>query len=142
MQSFSKHIPDGSHILDVGGADVNGTYKPIFKNCEYKTLDYENADIIVSDYKWPELTFDAVISGQMLEHDRYFWKTLDNISKIIPDVVILIVPSKGKYHAHPVDCYRFYPDCAEVFAEILGMELVEKVWNEQEYWGDLGMVFK
>ena len=142
MQKFRRYVPKGATILDVGGADVNGTYKPIFADCNYKTLDWEKADYNVKGYNWNSIPkFDFIISGQMLEHDGYFWRTLENIKKITRKGVIIIVPSKGHYHAHPIDCYRFMPDCDKIFAELLSMKLIERVYNDKEFWGDLGMVF-
>ena len=142
-----KYLPSNITVLDVGGADVNGSYKPLIKanGCVYKTLDFDKADYNVKGYDWGGVPiFGAVISGQTLEHDPYFWITLENISKVVikPGWVFLIVPSKGKYHKHPIDCYRFYKDCNKAFADIMNMELIETVWNTGEYWGDLGMVFK
>ena len=152
-----KYLPRNQTVLDVGGADVNGNYKPLVtaNDCDYKTLDFAGADYVVKDYNWRDVPkFDAVISGQTLEHDPYFWKTLGNISNIVTGWVFIIVPSKGKYHKHPIDCYRFYKDADKVFADIMEMELIETVWNTEKdiykqapnlgekYWGDLGMVFK
>lgn len=152
-----KYLPAKTSVLDVGGADVNGSYKKIIldNGSTYKTLDWEKADFNVQGYDWSEVpVFDAVISGQTLEHDPFFWKTLKNISRITNQWVFIIVPSKGKYHKHPIDCYRFYKDADKAFAEIMGMELIESVWNTEKtiykkapnlpekYWGDLGMVFK
>ena len=154
-----KYLPRNITVLDVGGADVNGSYKPLIKanGCGYKTLDWVNADYIINGYDWSHVPiFGAVISGQTLEHDPFFWRTLKNISDklVSPGWAFIIVPSKGKYHAHPYDCYRFYKDADRASAEIMGMELIETVWNtdksvykkapkmSEKYWGDLGMVLK
>jgi SAM-dependent methyltransferase len=155
-----KHMPQNSIVLDFGGADVNGTYKDIITEHDstYITLDWDNADYIVKGYDWkdvPKKHFDVVITGQAFEHDSYFWKSLENIKNACKDngLVIIIVPSKGNYHTHPIDCYRFYPDSAKVFAEILNADILEIVWNSDKSWkkfnkqddtdwGDLGMVFK
>lgn len=140
MKRFRAYVPAGSSVLDVGGADVNGSYKDLFADCTYKTLDWEKADYIVKGYDWDVPQFDCVISGQTLEHDGRFWLTLENIKKIVRNTVIIIVPSGGKYHANPVDCYRFYPDSRFIFSEILGMKCLKYDWLKN-YWGDLGMVF-
>ncbi len=145
---FTKYVPLNSSVLDVGGADVNGSYRPIAESfgCHYRTLDFGNADFCVSGYDWSKVpnTWDVIISGQTLEHDGFFWKTLDNMRAHSGPgaIIIIIVPSRGKYHAHPVDCYRFYPDCDKVFAEILNADVLERVCNDNEYWRDLGMVFR
>jgi hypothetical protein len=142
---FREFVPQKSTVLDVGGADINGSYKQIVVDmqCDYKTLDFEDADYIVNGYNWQNIPmFDVIISGQMLEHDPFFWKTLANMSKKAVKYIIIIVPSKGNYHAYPVDCYRFMPDCAGAFAKIMKMELVKSLWQKDGDWGDLGMVFK
>lgn len=165
MKGFvERYIPQNLSVLDVGGSDVNGSYRNIFieHNCIYKTLDWNNSDYIVKNYDWTGVLedFDVIISGQTFEHDSRFWLTLENIRHAIKrgGWVILIMPSKGFYHAFPVDCYRFYPDSAIVFADILNAEIVEVIWNNEymlfpdkskvaayqfdTYWGDLGMIFK
>lgn len=167
---IKKYLPQNLNILDFGGSHINGSYKDIVieHNSIYKTLDWDNADYIVKGYDWsnvPENYFDAVISGQAFEHDLYFWKTFENIKRVVKKngFVIVIVPTRGSFHQYPVDCYRFYPDSALVFAEILNADILEVVWNSDlaahgmsnpinkkiifKYqfstpWGDLGMVFK
>ena len=116
--------------------------------CAYQTLDWEqNAHFVVNGYDWSNVPnhFDCVISGQCLEHDGFFWKTLENISKIVKKegIIIIIVPSCGEIHQFPVDCYRFYPDSAHVFGEIMNAEVLEiDHLGFQSEWGDLSMVFK
>ena len=162
MRYFINYIPKNPYILDVGGIDINGSYKTLFDpTYVYRTLDLKDAD-----YTWenvPYNFFNVVILGQTFEHDKYFWKSLENIKKIVSSkgIVIIIVPSKGAYHKYPVDCYRFYPDSSIVFAEILNADILKVVWNSNlnatkwlihpkdiaiyqrnTEWGDLGMVFK
>lgn len=167
-----KYLPENSIVLDFGGSNINGNYKDIIdeRDSIYNTLDWNNADYIVKNYDWsnvPKKYFDAVISGQVFEHDFYFWKSLENIKNVVKKngLVMIIVPSKGGFHQYPVDCYRYYPDCALGFSEILNAEIIEIVWNSDKAievinkfnnkknlitfkyqndtkWGDLGMVFK
>ena len=130
MGKFRKsYVLAGQSVLDVGGADVNGSYRKLFQDCDYKTLDLEGADIIVDGWDWPidNDQFDVVISGQMLEHDKFFWLTLKNIARVLKPggVVCLIAPMAWRVHRYPVDCWRFQPDASASFAEWMGMELVE-----------------
>lgn len=170
----NKYLKSNSLVLDFGGSDINGSYRKIFeiRDSTYKTLDWDKADYIVKDYNWdhiPKNTFDMVISGQAFEHDKFFWKTLENIKQVLKPngTVIIIVPTKGGFHRYPLDCYRFYADAAIPFAELLNANIEEVVWNSHmardlvqmstehesyrlfkfshQYdteWGDLGMVFK
>jgi SAM-dependent methyltransferase len=145
MAEFRWRIPKGAAVLDVGGADVNGSYRPIFADCTYRSLDFKNADVIVTGYDWPleDETFDAVVSGQALEHDRFFWVTMQNISRVMKPggIAVLIVPSAGPVHRHPVDCYRFYPDALDALGSWAGLKLIERKWADNQPWRDLAGVF-
>ncbi len=146
MARLRACVPSGSSVLDVGGADVNGSYRPLFADCRYTSLDFENADIVVSGYDWPiaDAAFDAVISGQALEHDGMFWLTLQNIARVLKPGghAILIMPSAGAVHRYPVDCYRFLPDSLKAMAKWSGLELLGQSWDHESKWRDLGGVFR
>jgi len=145
MGELRECIPPKSRVLDVGGADVNGSYRPLFADCRYKSLDFQNADIVVDGYDWPiaDGAFDAVISGQALEHDGMFWLTMQNIARVLRKGghAILIVPSAGPVHRHPVDCYRFLPDSMISLGAWAGLKLKSKKRNDNHPWHDLGAVF-
>jgi SAM-dependent methyltransferase len=145
MAKLRACIAPGSKVLDVGGADVNGSYRPLFGDCTYTSLDFENADIIVTGYEWPidDGAFDAVISGQALEHDGMFWVTTRNIARVLRPGgrAILIVPSTGPVHRHPVDCYRFLPDSMKALATWARLKLVSVERLDNSQWRDLGAVF-
>jgi SAM-dependent methyltransferase len=147
---IKRFVPQNSLILDIGTRNDIWNYKECAVNnqCQYKTLDWEtNADYIVKGYDWSDVPkgFDCVISGQCLEHDSFFWKTLENISSITKQngIIIIIVPSCGAIHRYPVDCYRFYPDSANAFAEIMNTQILD-VHHLGFYtaWGDLSMTFQ
>lgn len=148
MKRFvEKYLPEESVVLDFGGTQTYGSYKDIIleNNSIYKTLDWEDSDYIVNGYDWsnvPKKNFDALISGQAFEHDSYFWKTLSNIKDVVKEdgLIILIMPSKGGYHKYPIDCYRFYPDSALVFAELMNADIIEVTWNNNLATGWVGSV--
>jgi SAM-dependent methyltransferase len=146
MRKFRKRVAPGSNVLDVGGADVNGTYRPLFEDCRYTSLDFANTDIVVTGYDWPiaDATYDAVISGQALEHDPWFWVTMQNMARVTKPggLVILVVPSAGPVHRYPVDCYRFLPDSADALARWAGLGVVERALDNTSNWRDLGAVFR
>ena len=146
MKRARKWIPAESKVLDVGGANVNGSYRPLFEDCSYTSLDFGNADIVVKGYDWQieDDAFDAVVSGQALEHDKFFWLTLNNIKRVLRPggIAILIVPSAGAIHRHPVDCYRFKPDAMVAFAAWMNMKLLGKAVRKDSAWCDLCGVFR
>lgn len=147
---LAQFSPKNITILDVGATHNMWNYKSAVEanNCQYKNLDWgSGADYTVNSYDWshiPTNQFDCVISGQAFEHDKYWWRTVANIKKIVKPgaIVIFILPSCGAIHRYPVDCYRFYPDSAEVFSEILNAEILEVHHNSESEWGDLAMAFK
>jgi predicted SAM-dependent methyltransferase len=73
-----------------------------------------NVDIVCSNHKTPfeSNSIDIVISTSCFEHDEMFWVTFLEMCRIVkPGGYIYInAPSSGSYHAHPVDCWRFYKD--------------------------------
>lgn len=146
MGELRTHVPSGARILDVGGANVNGSYKALFPDCPiYRTLDLKAADIIVTDHEWPleDACFDAVISGQTFEHDEFFWLTMKNIARVLTPggIAIVIAPAAGAVHRHPVDCWRFYPDAMRALAKWSGLQLIGTKSNDGP-WKDQGGVFR
>lgn len=145
MAALRHHVPRGARVLDVGGADVNGSYRALFKDCDYTTLDFHGADINVTGHQWPPMPlFDAVISGQTLEHDPAFWLTMGNMARVLRPggILILIVPGAGAIHRHPVDCWRFLPDSMRALATWAGLELLGVTQGTTPPWRDLGGVMR
>lgn len=138
-------------VLDIGGADVNGSYRPLFPRPAYQ---YLTADIAVADVDFalddpysiplPDSSVDIVISGQMLEHCEFFWLAFQEMVRLVkPDgIIFLIAPSAGPVHRYPVDCYRFYPDAYAALARLAHCHL-EACWrDERGPWHDLVGVFR
>ncbi len=139
----------GGYVLDVGGADVNGSYRSIFPGqFEYRTADIgPDVDLVLADpYSFPidDGSVDIVLSGQAFEHIEYFWRTFDEMVRVLkPDgLIFLIAPSAGPAHRYPVDCYRFYPDAYAALAKRTGCDLVEIWCDERGPWRDLVGVFR
>ena len=133
---LSGYIDRELSILDIGSQDVNGTFKFLFDNAKWKYygLDIvpgDNVDIVVEDiYRWKELktrSFDAVISGQALEHVEYFWITMLEMARVLKDkgILCIIVPSSGPEHKYPKDCWRFFPDGLTALANYVQLETIE-----------------
>lgn len=138
-------------VLDVGGADVNGGYRPIFERpgVSYLTADLaagDGVDVVLDDpYRLPfdDGTLDIVVSGQMLEHCEFFWLSFAEMMRVLkPDgFLFLIAPSAGPIHRYPVDCYRFYPDAYAALARHSRCHMVESWLDERGPWRDLVGVF-
>jgi SAM-dependent methyltransferase len=138
-------------VLEMGSADVNGSYRGIFSHpkIQYCGADLANGrgvDLVLkSPYEIPlgDAYADVVISGQMLEHCAYFWLSFQEMVRVLkPDgLLFLIAPSAGPIHRFPVDCYRFYPDAYKALADLTGCHLVDSWLDKRGPWKDLVGVF-
>src|SRR5512139_25316 len=88
----SKMAEHSIRVLDVGSYDVNGSYRELFegRNCDYIGLDMEpgpNVDIVLPNpYDWSSIesdSFDVVVSGQAFEHIEFFWKTMEEMTRVL-----------------------------------------------------------
>lgn len=145
---ISQHVFSATRILDVGSRDVNGTYRSLFTgDSSYVGVDISeggNVDIVLEDpYKLPfnDGTFDLVISGQTFEHCEFFWLLFAEMARVSRNHLIVIAPSRGHVHRHPVDCYRFHPDAWGALAKYAGLYLIE-CGVLPTYWGDSFGVFR
>jgi SAM-dependent methyltransferase len=139
-------------VLDIGGANVNGSYRDIFVDPKIQYLaanlgPAERVDIILHDpyhIPVPDGMFDIVISGQMFEHCEFFWLAFQEMVRVLREdgFIFLIAPSSGPIHRYPVDCYRYYPDSYTALAKYAHCHL-ETCWlDERGPWKDLVGVFR
>ena len=155
-EKYCKDNIESKTVLDVGSFDVNGTMKPIFKNCRtYVGLDQsegKNVDIVSSSHSMPfvDESFDIIISSSCFEHDPMFWVTFQEMCRIIKTdgYIYIQAPSSGPYHAHPVDNWRFYKDSwksLEMWAihNSYNIKLIENYIDTQDSaWHDNVGIFK
>ena len=131
-------------VLDVGSYNDNGSYRDIFPDWHYVGLDIRSGlgvDVVTVDpYHWPfeDESFDAVISGQCLEHvfDMYAW--ISEVARMVKinGLVIVTAPWKWPIHRHPVDCWRILPDGMRfLLAEVAGLKVLECYLHESDCWG-------
>ncbi|RLA43289.1 MAG: methyltransferase type 11 [Gammaproteobacteria bacterium] len=138
-------------VLDIGGADINGSYADIFSDDKFQYIAADldggaGVDVKLDDpYELPfdDGSFDIVVSGQVFEHVEFFWKLFEEIMRVVnkQGFVFLIVPSAGPIHRFPVDCYRFYPDSMRALARYAQVELVECWHDNRGPWNDIVAVF-
>ena len=86
-QKFPQFF-NGIKVLDVGSANINGTNKSWFENCEYVGLDispWPNVDVVsvAHEYDAPDESFDVVCSTSELEHDIHWKETLLKMVKLL-----------------------------------------------------------
>ena len=142
---------EGLMVLDIGGANVNGTYADIFSQEKFKYTAADispsvGVDVVLDDpYRLPfdDTSVDIVISGQAFEHVEFFWLLFVEMSRVVKDNgwIFLIAPSGGPIHRYPVDCYRFYPDAYAALAKYGGVNLIGVHHDDRGPWNDLVGVF-
>ena len=139
-------------ILDVGGANVNGSYRDAMQGLDfsYHAVDIDagkGVDTVLSPtgpFPFADESFDVVLSGQTFEHTEFFWETFKEMVRVCrrDGVVIVIAPSSGAVHRYPVDCYRFNPDSYVALAKLAPIELVDSWVDPRGPWHDLVGVFR
>jgi 2-polyprenyl-3-methyl-5-hydroxy-6-metoxy-1,4-benzoquinol methylase len=106
-------------ILDVGSYGVNGLYRYLFNNSNWKYfgMDLEagkNADIVAKGpYNWDTgQRFDVIISGQCLEHIKDLKEWIFQINENLKPggIVCIVAPWAWEDHRYPVACWRILPD--------------------------------
>jgi len=142
-------------IIDVGSFDVNGTLRPLFESSEwsYTGLDLtgepgNNVDLIITadgTLPYEDESFDVAVSSSCLEHDPVFWKTISEMIRVTRDegLIYLNVPSRGPYHPHPLDCWRFEADAFRaISSEFEEFELLESYITPLDEWHDNVGIFR
>src|SRR3990167_868304 len=86
MRELHDKFPErfqGTDVLDVGSANLNGTYKSFFSQwgCSQYTgidvLPFNNVDVVSPVHLYnPNKQYDIVFSASQLEHDMYWKKSL------------------------------------------------------------------
>ena len=149
MRNFvNEYIPKTkkAKVADIGSLDINGSYKGLFKNknLSYTGIDIvkgDNVDIVLKDeYAWNEIeseSFDFVISGQMLEHSKYFWVAVVEMGRILKQggCLCIIAPSAGRSHTEN-DHYRFLGSGLKAAVEWAGLEALQVKEDDTEPWKD------
>lgn len=125
-------------VLDVGGADHNGSYRAMFERAgaRYTAVDLAaapNVDVVMTDPDQLPLEsdrFHLVVSGQTFEHTPQFQRLFGEMVRVChPDgLLIVVAPSAGPVHPFPVDCYRFLPDAFSALAEQQNLD-VREIWT-------------
>ena len=138
VEDFAAEFIKGENlrICDVGSLDINGTYRPIFRDRHhYMGIDIRpgpNVDITVQPYAYPfdDSYFDVIVSGQTMEHieDIYAW--MDEVARVAKNLVCIIVPWQWGPHREPVDCWRILPDGMRFLFDRSGLEVI-KIWTDQ-----------
>lgn len=128
-------------VLDVGGGERFTKwlfeYRELFKNCDYKTMDYDNttgADVVGDIHEIPLVneSIDAIICSSVLEHVESPTLAMKEMHRILKKggVLFVHVPSIYPYHAregHYADYWRFFDDTLRIlFRDFANIEIVKR----------------
>jgi len=103
ITSVAKLFPtffSNTNVLDVWSLDINGNNRYVFNNCTYTWLDIghgNNVDIVcpIKNY-CPGITYDVIISTEMLEHDKDYMASLIRMYGLLRPWWLLLVTCAGK----------------------------------------------
>ena len=92
---------DRVNVVDFGSKDYNGSLKSLFTNSEYIGVDISpgrNVNVVSAahNYSVNIPTYDTVVSGEMLEHDEYWKKSLKKMYDILLPEGLLVISCAGK----------------------------------------------
>lgn len=113
VKNFIRNLNLSGKILEVGSYDVNGSVREFFD--DYIGIDMRigpNVDIVAdaSDIPFVNNMFDNVLCLEMLEHDLTFWKSIEEMKRVLKPGGKLIITARGiqfPLHDYPSDYYRF-----------------------------------
>jgi ubiquinone/menaquinone biosynthesis C-methylase UbiE len=111
-------------VLDIGGGDRFQKwlepYKDLFKNCDYKTMDYDartGADVVgdIHAISLKDESVDAIICSSVLEHVKDPIRAVLELKRVLKrgGKIFVYVPSIYPYHARKgsyPDYWRFFDD--------------------------------
>lgn len=90
---------DDPWIVEIGSRDVNGSVRELFPDStRYAGLDIQpgpGVDFVTSVEHWPIDSTDLCLCTEMLEHDRFPWKTLIGIYEILHHDGIFILTTRA-----------------------------------------------
>ncbi len=146
-EAFIRHasVLEPGQVLDLGATGKRKWYRETWEQGGWRYVGADltegpNVDAVLADpfvLPFADGEFDAVISGQMLEHNEFFWLSFIEMSRVLKPggLMIHIAPSRGIEHKDPQDCWRFYRDGMAALAKWAGLELVEATtdWAPEHY---------
>jgi SAM-dependent methyltransferase len=139
-------LAGATRVLEVGPDRLPSTYATLVRAAAvtppptWHTVDLASRPGTTyaarSEYEFPieDGAYDAVVSGQVLEHVRKPWRWLPELARVCRPggVVITISPISWPYHEAPVDCWRIYPDGLRALHEEAGLDVLQCEWGTLE----------
>ena len=118
-------------VLEIGSYNVNGSVRQLFKG-DYIGIDREagpGVDMVMdaSNPIFPDAMFDVVVSTSQLEHDPTFWRSLDEVRRVLRPGghFILTTHTTGFPPHNPPDFYRFLDDTWPLLMDMAGCDILD-----------------
>ena len=111
---FPEHFINKT-VLDIGCYDINGNNRYLFDNCSYLGADIgygPNVDFVskAHEISFRNEYFDTIVTTEMLEHDVFYYLSLQNIARMLKSNGMLIFtcatvgrPEHGTLRTSPTD---------------------------------------
>jgi SAM-dependent methyltransferase len=123
-------------VLEVGSRDINGTVRRLFQGVrQYTGIDAiggPGVDRVLDAHRlgeaFPENQFDVVVSTEMLEHDSAFWRSVEQMGRVLRPGGFMLLTARGNgfwIHDYPHDYWRFLPDSFRQLFELAGCDSIE-----------------
>jgi SAM-dependent methyltransferase len=117
--------------LEVGSLDVNGSVRSLFSG-SYVGVDMRPGPGVdqvafASELPFPAVSFDVVVSTEMLEHDPSPWLSMAEMGRVLRSGGHLLLTTRGNgfgEHNEPSDFWRFMPAARLRLLEMAGCRLV------------------
>ena len=150
-ENFTKDENVKPITLEVGcGPNEVLKNKAIKMGFDYHGVDQVHTDNPDDIYRLPfeDGSVDIVVSSSCFEHDCFFWLTFLEIMRVLKPkgLFYLNAPSKGGYHQHPIDCFRFYPDAGFALEKWgkknrMDVKMLQSNTDTTESWNDYVAIF-
>jgi len=137
-----KYFNAGMKVLEIGPNSFPSTYQALTEGLflEWHTLDmYDSPKLTYpksDEYSFaiPDGYYDAVISGQVIEHVKKPWRWMPELARITKTggFVVTINPVSWTYHEAPVDCWRIYPEGMKALYEDSSLTVLLSLWESLE----------
>jgi SAM-dependent methyltransferase len=120
--------------LEVGSLNVNGSVRPLFTGA-YVGVDMRPGPGVdkvanAADLPFDDVTFEVVVSTEMLEHDATFWLSVPEMARVLAPGGHLLLTTRGigfPLHEYPHDLWRFTTDAIRLLLGSAGLDAVEVV---------------
>lgn len=143
-------------VLDVGSLDINGNNRYLFEDCQYTGIDLwegKNVDIVCSAHEYaPDKQYDTIISTEMLEHNKDWYKSLWNMYNMLKSGWLMLItcawewrPEHGTTRTSPVDApftndyymnIKWYDFCISLNPDMnFSYYEISKLWTDIRFVG-------